>query len=206
MTVNPYVLGAWIRLCQASEKTQKIERQFRPEKIDDLISEVKDAMCCTDTFPQKMLKSIMAHYGIDFSVMRNFKGAPVQGYICPMKDGTYRMTLTIRGSYADIFWFSLFHELGHIVNGDVKKTSKFLDNGSNSEQEIAADLFARNHLIDADAYRSFIDRRDFTIESIISFSKLQRVKPYIVIGRLQKEKYLDYSRYNQYKLRYKWEK
>ena len=23
--------------------------------------------------------------------------------------------MTIRGSYSDIFWFSLFHELGHIV-------------------------------------------------------------------------------------------
>ena len=28
--------------------------------------------------------------------------------------------------------------------------------------------------------------------------------PYIVIGRLQKEKYLDYHQYSNYKLRYKW--
>ncbi len=28
--------------------------------------------------------------------------------------------------------------------------------------------------------------------------------PYIVIGRLQKEKYINYSTFSKYKLRYKW--
>ena len=30
------------------------------------------------------------------------------------------------------------------------------------------------------------------------------IMAYIVIGRLQKEKYLDYHQYSNYKLRYKW--
>lgn len=47
--------------------------------------------------------------------------------------------------------------------------------------------------------------RDFSIEAINKYAKSQNVMPYIVIGRLQKEKYLDYRMYNNYKLRYKWE-
>lgn len=45
---------------------------------------------------------------------------------------------------------------------------------------------------------------DFTIESITRFAASQNVMPYIVIGRLQKEKYLRYDQYSRYKLRYKW--
>ena len=202
--VNPYVLGAWIRLCQMNENSGMLEGQFQREKINDLVSEIKDAMRCGNQDPQKILKSIMASYGIDFSVMKNFKGAPVQGYISSRKDGTYQMALTIRGAYADIFWFSLFHELGHIANGDVKRTSSFLD-GIDHRQEAAADLFASNHLLAPAAYHSFIEKHDFTAGSIISFANSQHVMPYIVIGRLQKEGYLRYSAYSEYKLRYKWE-
>ena len=38
------------------------------------------------------------------------------------------------------FWFSLFHELGHIVNGDIGKSIKFIDDGSDVDKETAADL------------------------------------------------------------------
>ena len=34
---------------------------------------------------QQELTSMMNRYGIDFSVVRNFKGAPVQGYKTPIR-------------------------------------------------------------------------------------------------------------------------
>ncbi len=114
------------------------------------------------------------------------------------------MVLTIRGAYADIFWFSLFHELGHIVNGDVGRTTKFIDDGSDEQKETAADLFARNKLNDANAYQQFVENGSFGIDAIKIFANTQKVMPYIVIGRLQKEKILDYRFYSDYKLRYKW--
>ena len=40
-------------------------------------------------------------------------------------------------------------------------------------------------------------------QSVVN-ARTQNVMPYIVIGRLQKEKYLDYHQYSNYKLRYKW--
>ncbi len=114
------------------------------------------------------------------------------------------MVLTIRGAYADIFWFSLFHELGHIVNGDIGKTNKFVDDGTDEEKEAAADLFARDKIIDKDKYVEFVNGHDFSIEAIKQLAESQKVMPYMVIGRLQKEKYLDYKYFSKYKLRYKW--
>lgn len=205
-TVNPYVLGAWIRLCQIAGDSRSVNSKFDSNKIDELITGIKNVMLNTDSDIQKELREIMGKYGIDFSVVKNFRGAPVQGYISQKNDETYQMVLTIRGAYADIFWFSLFHELGHIMNGDIGKAARFIDDGSDVNKEAAADLFASSKLLNSDEYNRFIDRGDFGIESIKSFAASQSVMPYIVIGRLQKERYLDYRCYSDYKLRYKWGK
>lgn len=202
--VNPYVLGAWIRLCQIEGDNRVVETQYNPSKIDNLITEIKKVMLESNVDIQVELRNVMKKYGIDFSVVKNFRGAPVQGYLSQKNDGTYQMVLTIRGSYADIFWFSLFHEIGHLVNGDVGKNTKFLDDGSDDFKEKSADIFAGNKLINPEEYLEFLKQNNFSIESIKRFAASQNVMPYIIIGRLQKEKYLRYDQYSSYKLRYKW--
>lgn len=203
-SINPNVLGAWIRLCQLTGNDRAISSKFDKKYTNDLISEIKDIMCQKDANIQRNLRDVMVKYGIDFSVVRNFRGAPVHGYISQKSDGIYQMVLTIRGAFADIFWFSLFHEIGHIVNGDIGKHLKFLDDGSDCEKELAADLFARNMLLSPESYKMFVQKGDFSIEAIQKYAESQKVMPYIVIGRLQKEKHLDYRMYSDYKLRYKW--
>lgn len=203
--VNPNILGAWIRLCQLSGNDRVICTKFDKEYTNDLSNEIKTIMCQKNTNIQNDLRNVMMRYGIDFSVARNFRGAPVQGYISQKNNGVYQMVLTIRGAFADIFWFSLFHEIGHIVNGDIGKNVRFLDDGSDYDKESAADLFASNVLLSPESYKLFIERGDFSIEAICEYAKSQNVMPYIVIGRLQKEKYMAYSKYSNYKLRYKWE-
>ncbi|MCD7750318.1 MAG: HigA family addiction module antitoxin [Lachnospiraceae bacterium] len=208
-SVDPYVLGAWLRLCETGNDNSemnngKISNGFILDKVSDLIGDLKTVMLDETCDLQKRLRTVMAQYGVDFSIVKNFRGAPVQGYISFKNDGVYRMALTIRRSFADIFWFSLFHELGHIVNGDVGRSAKFIDSGSDEEKERNADLFAGNCLLEPDAYAEFAKAGDFGIEAIRAFAAKQRVMPYIVIGRLQREGKLEYSQYAEYKLRYKW--
>lgn len=204
VAVNPNVLGAWIRLCQLAGNDKTISAKFEKKYTNDLIQEIKSIMCCKNAELQRDLKNVMEKYGIDFSVVKNFRGAPVHGYISQKNDGIYQMVLTIRGAFADIFWFSLFHEIGHIVNGDIGKNLKFLDYGNDYDKELAANLFASNMLLSPESYKAFIQRNDFSIEAICRYAESQHVMPYIVIGRLQKEKYLAYTMYSKYKLRYKW--
>lgn len=202
--VEPYVLGAWIRLCQIAGEKREVQSTFNVEYLDKLVCELKNVMVHREADVQEELRSIFARYGIDFSIVKNFRGAPVQGYVAPKSDGAYQMVVTIRNAYADIFWFSIFHELGHIVNGDINKKSNFIDDGSDIEKEKAADQFARNKLISETDYQVFVERKNFEIETIKRFAASQNVMPYIVIGRLQKEKKLDYHLLSNYKLRYKW--
>ena len=201
---TPYVLGAWIRLCQLRKTSDSISSVFTPECKDSLISELKSVMLTESDDIHSNLKSIMARYGIDFSIVANFRGAPVHGYISKNSNGIYKMALTIRGAYADIFWFSLFHELGHIFNGDLLKTKQFIGFNEEVNKEHEANNFARDNLLNPIAYKKFVDKKDFSIKSIQKFASSQNVQPYFVIGRLQKEKFLSYKVLSNHKTRYTW--
>lgn len=57
------------------------------------------------------------------------------------------IALLIKGGYEDIFWFTFFHELGHVFQE--KKSEVFIDGEeyNNNELEIDADNFALTRLI-----------------------------------------------------------
>lgn len=203
--VNEYVLGAWIRMCQLYGEKSTLTGEFNENRKDDLINELKMIMMQDQHNVQISLREVLRSYGIDFMILRKFRGAPVQGYISRKKDGSFQIFMTIRGSWADIFWFSLFHELGHIFNGDVTKTSNFIDSGTDLDKEDAANKFASDHLLDSQCFKEFIESKGYqSIDSICKFAVSQNVRPYIVIGRLQKMKYLEYNQYTSYRTRYKW--
>ncbi len=188
--VDQYVLGAWIRLCQISGDKGRVNCGFSKENTKELVEELKEVMvrCNNDTSDE--LSSVFAKYGIDFSVLNSFSGAPVKGYVAPKNEGAYRMVVALGEENTDTFWLSVFHELGHIVNGDVGRRSDFLDDGTDENREKAADLFADNQLISEPDYQVFINNQNLEIESIKSFAKSQNVMPYIVIGRLRRDKRL----------------
>ena len=68
--------------------------------------------------------------------------------------------ITIRQSYADIFWFTLFHKIRHILNGDIEynKIDYYVEN---EERENDSDEFAKNILINKKDYNIYINKSDF---------------------------------------------
>lgn len=105
--------------------------------------------------------------------------------------------LTVRGKDADRFWFSLFHEFGHVLLGHLNQKA-----GTSEGDERAADIFSRNILIAPDAFQQFVGMRHFTKESIISFASTIGISPGIVVGRLQNEGYIDFKWHNDLKTKY----
>ena len=150
------------------------------------------------------LQSILAEYGVAFQVVKNFRGAPVQGFIKETTDDRLILCMTIRGKRADSFWFTLFHEIAHIINGDYK--TRFVDFDSvQGKAEHIANQFASNVLIPPEQYREFILSSDCTSwKNIEAFAEAVGVKPFIVLGRLQNDGYIDWSDYPDKVARYKW--
>lgn len=107
-------------------------------------------------------------------------------------DGVPVIALTLRHDRLDNFWFTLLHELAHVLLHHATGLSVgFYDDteaASVDEQEAQADRFAQNLLIGEEAwYRSpaRISRKETIIER---FADEIGVHPAIVYGRIRKER------------------
>lgn len=203
--VNPYVLFAWQKLCEIRNKNviNNINK-LSVEKLIDKLEDIKKTMLLEVNDMRDELIKIFAECGIIFDIVPNFVGAPVQGYIKQMLDDRLLLCLTIRGKFADIFWFSLFHEIGHIVHGDTKNIFIDFDN-SNEDIEALADQYAKNALINNDSFNDFLQTDYLDLTNIKKFAKRNNVDSTIVIGRLLKEDRADYSIFGKLRKKYVWD-
>ena len=203
--VDPYVLYAWKRICEAYVEKMDVADKLDVAVLKDSLDGIKSLMFCDVSQIEEKLIDILAKCGIAFRVVPHFRGAPVQGFISKRTDGKLMMCVTLRQKRADKVWFTIFHEIGHIINGDADL--KFVDfDDAKSDAEQAADQFAGNILLNPHQYREFWQNGDFSLSSIKKFAVSQKVKPYIVIGRLQSAGELDWSAYADEMVYYDWVK
>ena len=101
---------------------------------------------------------------------------------------------------SDTFWFTLFHEIGHIMNGDYGISF----DSESGEQEEFADKFAEDMLIPCDQYQQFIAENRFDIQSIRRFAKRIDRDPGIVLGRLMNDGKVNYDDWSLNSLRHKY--
>lgn len=203
INVDAYVLYAWQRICELVTKKITVSEELNISLLKQFIPDIKKLMFEDINVVQGKLEGIFAQCGIAFKIVKHFKGAPVQGFIKKTEDEKLILCMTIRQKRADIFWFTLFHEIGHIINGDIHQ--RFIDfNSTQSDAEAKADIFARDILMNAKEYKDFVLNDNFSISAIESFAKKQGVKSYIVIGRLQSDKKIGWDQYNEKIVLYEW--
>lgn len=203
INVDVYVLYAWQRICELMTKNIEVSETLDTSLLKKYIPEIKKLMFENVNIVREKLEHIFAECGIVFRIVKHFQGAPVQGFIKKTDDEKLILCMTIRKGRADIFWFTLFHEIGHILNGDIKQ--RFIDfDSTQSDMEAKADAFARDTLINALEYKEFVLKHDYSLNAIENFSRNQGVKSYIVIGRLQSDKILGWNQYNDRIDYYKW--
>lgn len=198
--VDPYVLFAWQRMCEILTRNIDIAEELDINKLRSMIPEIKKVMFLRGNQIQKKLVGIFAECGIAFRIVPNFKGAPVQGFIKKTDEGALILCMTLRQKFCDIFWFTLFHEIAHILNGDTKHS--FVDFDSvPGEMKKKADSMAGNFLIEPKDYKAFIDSEGYkTSRGIDNFANSQGVRDYIVQGRLMKEEIIPWAA----RPRYEW--
>ncbi len=173
--------------------------QTEPINIKGLIAAIPDIRKMTVMKPNEFcpkVKKYLADCGIALVFLSHLKGSFLQS--ATFFDGNKIVVgLTARGKDADKFWFSLFHELAHIVLGHVGQI-----NGISDEDERAADTWSEETLINKKEFNAFIKEKDYTEQSIIRFAKEQGIAPGIVVGRMQIEGIIKYSMLNKLKEKY----
>lgn len=188
-------LIAWAQ--QARIKARDI--QTAPINIKGLLAAVPEMRQMTVLKPKEFcpkIKKCLADCGIALVFLPHLKGSFLQG--ATFIDGNKIVIgLTARGKDADKFWFSLFHELAHIVLGHVGRP-----NGTSEDDEKAADQWSGDTLIVADDFENFRRKHDFSERNVIHFAKEQGIAPGIVVGRMQMEGMIKYSMLNNLKEKY----
>lgn len=114
-------------------------------------------------------------------------------------DGNPVITLSSRqGPYWDALLFSWFHEIAHVLHHGKGYFSLSLDEDSlmlnqNKEKEQEADAYAAECLLAVNIYDSFVASEDFSSQSVTAFANSVGVHPCVVLGRLAKQKKLNWS-------------
>ena len=126
-------------------------------------------------FPE--LQKAFGEAGVALVALPNLKNSGVNG-ASKRVDGKVMLMVNDRRHFADTFWFTLFHEIGHILNGD-------LGISFNGQKEDEADLYAQRTLIPQDQYEAFVhEHRFFNEATIREFADSIDRDPGIVVGRL----------------------
>ncbi len=114
------------------------------------------------------------------------------------------LLLSFRHMFDDHFWFSLFHEAGHLLlHGNKRLFLENVDN-SNSREEHEANAFSENILIPEEFQSELKMLRANQWKEIIRFAKKVGVSAGIIVGQLQHFGIINHKQLNKLKTRYKW--
>lgn len=197
---------AWLQTAINIGKDMEVD-QFSKSKLEKYIPEIREMTLQSPGVFLPRLKEIFSECGVSFVLLPHLKNSGINGAVTWVNNHKVILAINDRRSFADTFWFSLFHEIRHVLQEKHKLTlisfsSKNIEKMDKMLEE-DADLFAQEILIPTDDYKSFVAISNFTEYEVCQFAKKIKIHPGIVVGRLQKDKYIDYSKLNNLKKRYK---
>ena len=136
----------------------------------------------------------MARYGIKLIYQEKGEKTPIDG-VSFWSNGNPAIGMTLRHKRLDNFAFTLFHELGHVYEHLINNNeAEFIDleakneeeGYSHSNEEIEANFFAQNELINKEDWNNFKKENYLRCEDeiIIPFANSIKIHPSIVRGRI----------------------
>lgn len=188
---DQYSLAAWLRCGELSSKDIKT-KEFDIKKIKEIIPELRKLTNHPEGFGSK-LQELCSSAGVAVVYTPYFKNTRVSGSARWIGDKPV-IQLNTRGAYSDIFWFSFFHELGHILLHGVKERFVDYQNKIKDDKEKEADRFAADTLVPLEDYKQLLSTKPITRIAVESFARIKGIHHSIVFGRLAHE---NKARWNQ---------
>lgn len=180
---KPAAVAAWLRAGEvfASRiKTDAFSRSRLLESIPELRS-----LTLLDRGFQHRLTEICAACGVAVVFIPELPGTKLCGASRWTKKDKALVQLSMRYKTDDQLWFTLFHEIAHLLSHG--KRTVFLDEEDSVKNQLEreADEFAADILIPRNEYRSFCANEDFSEITLCRFARNIGISPGIVVGRLQ---------------------
>lgn len=141
---------------------------------------------------------LLGAWGVRFLVVEHLPHSRIDG-ACIWLNSSPVVVLSMRFDRIDSFWYTLTHELGHVIHND--RFSIDIDlvgrkpSQSEPAQEIAADEFASTLLVPREELDDFVARVAplYSKQKIDGFAARLGVHPGIVVGQLHYRDKISYS-------------
>ncbi|MFH1220008.1 MAG: helix-turn-helix domain-containing protein [Candidatus Eisenbacteria bacterium] len=144
--------------------------------------------------PQEVchVPEVLADAGIRFVILEHLRGTKIDGACFWLNDASPVIVLTLRYDRLDYFWFTLLHEIGHVMKRDSLIDIDLIENrlkpsDDTWDKEVKANEFASDFLIRSSDLDSFVSRVGplYSKIAIKQFAARLNVHPGIVVGQLQ---------------------
>ena len=156
----------------------------------------------------RRLQERLEQVGVAFVAIDVIGDSRVSGATRWPRGGSALVQVSFRHGTDDQFWYTVFHELGHVLNGARRGliVDQLTDLGAaedaQTEEELAADDFAKDALLPRAPYVNFVRAGDFTRLSITSFAAAHRVSAGILVGRLERDEHVRRGRFTDLRRTY----
>jgi HTH-type transcriptional regulator / antitoxin HigA len=201
---KPLAVAAWLRKGEVEGLAQECSN-WNSERFQTSLAQIRlltRKKMPADFLPD--LRKICAESGVALVVARAPSGCRASGATRFITATKALILLSFRHLTDDHFWFTFFHEAGHVLLH--KQDELFIDelNAENTKEEEEANAFATRTLI-PDQFKVRLQALSLTPREILRFAKETQVSPGIVIGQLQNSGRIRHDRFNAFKQRYLWE-
>lgn len=181
-------------------------RAFNIDKLKEYLPEIREMTLQKPDVFLPRLRSIFSDCGVAFVLLPNLKNSGINGAVKWIHQNRVVLALNDRRNYADTFWFTLFHEIKHVLQQKVKRVFLSFDSKKddlNATLEAEADHFAQDYLIPPEGYSTFLSAHRISLQRIKNFAEAIKIHPGIIVGRLQHDQRISPSFGNQLKEKYK---
>ena len=183
---NPYALSAWLRRGEIQAEEVEVG-EYSGEKLRARLPEMKKIMAEAPGEFHLRLQEECAVAGLKLIYTPCLQNAPVNGCARWIRNSPC-IQLSGRTKKYESFWFTFFHEVGHILLHGKKNI--FLEEleyeGLQVDKEKQADSFANRMLLSLTDEREILRRSDHTPEAIQRYALTYGTHPSIIAARLKR--------------------
>lgn len=194
--VDEAALATWLRITRLEVEASDFETlpPFDKASLSDLLPEIRGLSVHPPQHFGAKLVERLRFVGVHLQYVPEVKGSRVFG-ATEWVGGSPVVSLTLRGVNDGQFWFTLFHELGHILlhpKAKVLVNEAGAPSGVSKKSEWEANQFAGETLIPS----KFAQRLESleTDRQVASFASSIGVSAGVVVGRLWHQNLWDYKR------------
>ncbi len=192
-THEPHAISAWLR--HGELQARQIETSdYSKKEFLKVLPQIKGIMVNHPHDFFKQLQELCKTAGVKVFYTPKMPKAPISGSTRWIRD-TPVIQLSARYRQNDRFWFTFFHEAGHIILHGKKYISlegiDFSEADPKKEQQ--AHDFAEDWTFSKEQEHEVIDAAPLNETDIISFAKKFNTHPAMIIGRLHHKKLVHFS-------------